>query len=81
VIATGSGKPASLCRYARPWPINTFCRDNGGSSGGGYWACAVRLCNSEVHSASALSSGLHRLLPDSLAAALKRTRPRQRRSI
>jgi hypothetical protein len=36
------------------------------------------LGNSEVHSASALLPGLHRLPPGSLEIALKRTRPRQR---
>ncbi len=63
---------------------DTLCPDNGGVSGVGYLACGRSLCNSEVHSAMACASGLHRVcerlaartLPDSLRTVSARTRPR-----
>ncbi len=52
--------------------LNPLSLDNGGDSGSGYF---VHRCNSQVHSASAPESGLHRLGPDSLLLALMLTSP------
>ena len=83
VIATGFGRPASLCGYAQrvkrrliPSAVITVAVPAWAN-----WLVAVRPRNSEVHSASALVLGLHHLLPGSLAAALKLTRPLQRCSL
>src|SRR5574341_736242 len=82
----GEGQPHS-CGYARNCPlrdvpINTLCTLTVAVPA---WAIGraitwiaptgVRPCNSEGHSASALGSGSHHVPPDSLTAAVKRTRP------